>query len=307
MIDRSCCEGGRGGQPEPQDCVEKWEEELKKVTNDYNKYVAKTTKTKEEYDNSQSWEAKLKHWDEIIKKADEKAKLIVQALQFFLEQIETVCENSTCTTEALEKLICLVKSIFDCLYTYDQNKEGLIDMVKNFKKLIECLKKVDEEDKAEAIKCIEAYEQKIIQVYEMQDAILSKLLETLTCANLLESYICNDKAGLKYKVKGVLIDFKGEEEEDEDHCNDDDDDNGDNGSPDLYPCDDKKAKPKPRFPIHESDYYKEIEEALEKAKEKTGELEKEWIDNKKKSDCILSNKNSLVEAIKAAKEAESGK
>ena len=109
------------------------------LQNQYNELSAKTAKHKEEYENSLGWETKLKNWNKIIKLTDEKANIIVKELEFFLEQTKIVCENSKCTTEALEKLMGLVKSIFDCFFTYDHNKEGLKDKITNFKKAIECL------------------------------------------------------------------------------------------------------------------------------------------------------------------------
>ena len=194
------------------------------------------------------------------------------------------------------------------------------------------LTSVDDEDKTEVIACIETYEQKIILVCDMQDAILTHLLETLKYAHLLSSAICADD-GLEEKLEGILDVFKGDYPGDEhcdsdhgdydgdhdhDHDGEDDDDEStstkksrkkthDNDYNYKYPCDDKKAKPMPKFPIHASDYYKDLEKGLEKAVEKTKTLEEIWIQSKKKSDKVLSHKNSLSEAIKAAEAAESAK
>ncbi|MCX2680317.1 hypothetical protein OOZ15_10230 [Galbibacter sp. EGI 63066] len=306
LNDSSCCKDGTNDQPEPQDCLDKWKEQLDDVCNQYNETAAETSKYKEEYTNSQAWYKKLENWNTIIKDTDEKANQIVTELEFFLEQVKIVCENSECTTEALEQLTCLVKTIFDCLYTYKQGEEGLKDKIKDFKEAIECLSNIDEEDKAEVMKCIEDYEQKITLVCEMQDAILSKLLETLKCAHLLHAYICGDD-GLMSKLEGILVDFNGVEEDEDEDCDPEEEQEEQDDDTDQYPCNDKKAKPKPKFPINESDYYKEIEEALEAAKEKTTELEEQWIESKKISDGMLSQKNSLKDAIETAEAAESGK
>lgn len=301
----TCCQDGAGDEPGSKDCLDKWKEQLEDVCNQYNEASAITSKHREKYVNSLGWETKLKNWDDIIKKADEKAKVVVNELEFFIEQVKIVCENSANTTEALEKLICLVKTIFDCFFTYEENRKGLKDKIKDFKKIIECLTSVDEEDKAEVIKCIEAYEQKIVLVCEMQDAVLTKLIETLKCADLLDAYIC-DEDGLKDKLNDILIDFKGENMHGE-HCGAKEEEEHNHDDITKYPCHDKKAKPMPKFPINTSKYYTKIGEDLGKAIDETKSLETSWINSKKISDKFLSQKNSLTEAIKAAEAAESGK
>lgn len=321
MINNACCyDGGGNDDPDAQDCLDKWKEQLEEVCNQYTESSAETFQHEEEYINSLGWETKLKNWNEIIKKTDEKAKTIVKELEFFLEQAKVVCENSKCTTEALEKLNCLVKSIFDCFFTYlDSTDPGLKDRIIEFKKTIDCLNSISDEDKVEVIKCIEAYEQKIILVCDMQDAILTKLLETLKCAYLLSASICGDD-GIVGKLEGILDDFKGMEGDEDCEHEDHHTDNGDNDQESkprkraydedqnyMYPCNDKLAKPKPRFPIHKSKYYKNLEEGVEIAKDKTENLEEVWIESKKKSDKILSHKTSLTEAIKAAEAAENAK
>ncbi len=316
MIDNACCyNGGGNDDPGGQDCLDKWKEQLEDVCNRYTELSAETFQHEEEYTNSLAWETKLKNWSEIIKKTDEKAKVIVKELGFFIEQAKDVCNNSKCTTEALEKLNCLVKSIFDCFYTYlESGDPGLKDRIIEFKKTIDCLNSISDEDKAEVIKCIDAYEQKIILVCEMQDAILTKLLETLKCAYLLSASICGDQ-GLEGKLEGILDDFKGMEDEDcehEDHHIDDNDQVSrkkpyDQDQNYTYPCNDKLAKPKPKFPIDKSRYYVQLENGVGVAKDKTEHYENIWVKSKMKSDKLLSRKTSLTEAIKAAEAAESAK
>ncbi|NER12053.1 hypothetical protein GWK08_01245 [Leptobacterium flavescens] len=313
MINNACCKDDPGNGDPENDCLDKWKKEHEKACNDYKKAAAQTEKFREEYINSLNWETKLENWDRLITEADKKSKDIVTQLDFLLEQVKIVCEKSKCTTEALEKLTCLVKTIFDCFFTFDENKEGLKDKITAFKKAVECLQNVSDEDKAEVIKCIEAYEEKIVLVCEMQDAILEKLLETLKCAHLLYAAICKED-GLEDKLKGIREDFNGDGSEDDEHC-DDDEDQGENeeeqneNDPDKYkyPCDDKKAKPIPTFPISSSWYYKKVRKDYETATEKTESLKEDWINSKKESDTILSKKTSLAEAIKAAEAAESGK
>ncbi|MEO0528455.1 MAG: hypothetical protein AAFZ89_14580 [Bacteroidota bacterium] len=310
MINDACCKERPGGDPEGQDCLDKWKEQLEEVCNEYNEAAAETVKEKEAYENSLGWEIKIKSWNELIQNTDEKAKTIVTELDFLIAQVKIVCDKAFCTNEALKKLLCLVKGIFDCFYSYTNNAEGLKDKIAEFKKEVECLKNIGDDEKADVLKCIETYEEKIMLVCEMQDAILSKLIETLKCAKLLYAAICK-AAGLKTKLQGIKIVFNGETPEDDEHCDPDDNSsdpdksNGSNG--DLYPCDDKAAKSIPEFPISEGGYYKGLGEALEKALEETANLKDKWITSKTNSDAILSKKKGLEEAIKAAEAAESGK
>lgn len=306
MKNNACCYNGGGDDDTlPNDCIDKWKDQLEDVCNQYNEFSAKTAQSREEYINSKDWETKLKSWDTIIKKTDEKAKVIVKELEFFLEQTKIVCENSKCSVEGTEKLIGLVKSIFDTFFTYDQNKAGLKERIADFKKAIECLKHIDDEDKVEVLKCIETYEQKIALVCEMQEKILTHLLETLKQVNLLASSICA-QGGLEEKLKMMLELFKGDGQDDDcdgGHGDEHSAKQGENGYA-KYPCDDTKVKMMPKFPIDASLYYNNLEQDLKKAEEQTLILEESWAACKKDSDKILSHKTSLQEAIKAAEAAE---
>ncbi len=319
LKDKTCCHEGGTDDPEAQDCLDKWRDKLEEVTNEYNELSAETAKDEEEYLNSYGWQKRLENWNEIIKNADDKADVVVKELEFFLEQAKLVCDNSENTTDALEKLLGLVKSIFDCFFTYEQHKEGLKEKVANFKKAIECLKNASDEEKAEVIKCIETYEQKIILVCDMQDAVLTKLLETFKCANLLSAAICG-YGGLEDKLDDIMEDFNGDNSPGEIYTSEEgegDDDDKKKVKPHkksrhhdhyyLYPCNDKVVKPMPTFPICDSKYYKDLAKDLEKAKDKTYSLKVEWIKSKKKSDKYLSHRTSLTEAITAAEAAESAK
>ncbi|GAA4272684.1 hypothetical protein U6A24_08015 [Aquimarina gracilis] len=323
LKDRTCCEDRGIDDPDAQDCLDKWREKLEDVSNEYNKLSAETSKDEEEYLNSLGWQNRLKNWDERIKDTDEKANEVLRELEFFLEQAKLVCDNSEVTTDALEQLLGLGKSIFDCFFTYQSKKEGLKDMIVDFKKTIECLKNSSDEDKAEVMKCIETYEQKIIVVCDMQDAILKQLLETYKCASLLSVAICGD-GGLEDKIEDLEDIFKGDDSMGGDYgdypSGDDDDDDNDDGKKTRkkrprhdhdnsysYPCNDMIVKPMPKFPINDSDYYNNIESDLVVAINETERLRKEWVQSKKESDKSLSHKTSLIEAITAAEAAENAK
>lgn len=307
MITDDCCKDNPSNGDQPKDCLTKWEEELKDVCNQYNIIAAETSKHKESYDNSYSWEAKLKNWCNLIETTDLKAKEVVLQLDFLLEQLRSVCEKSECTVTVLEKLICLVKTIFDCFYVYDNGKEGLKERISAFKEAIKCLKNLGQKDKEEIIKCIEAYEEKIIEACEMQDAVLTKLLETLKCANLLCTAICGE-GGLEDKLEGIRDGFNGTTNTpvEDDNCDPEDENNGP-----KYPCNDKEAKPLPEFPIIEDEenkkgnaYYEKVKQEFETATAKTRELKEKWVDSKKYSDKVLAEKFSLTEAIAAANAAK---
>lgn len=308
----TCCdENPDNGGSGPKDCLEKWKEELEEVCNEYSIESAETASFKEAYDNSLEWETKLKNWCGLIETTDEKVKAVIQELDFLLAQLKTVCTKSKCTYEAIQKLTCLVKTIFDCFYSYDKTDIGLKKKIIDFKELIDCLKHIKEEDKMEVIACIEAYEAKITAICEMQKDVLDKLLETLKCADLLWAYICGE-LGMEYKLIGIKAILKGETSEEEDDC----DPKEGEQSP-KYPCDSKKAKPQPEFPIkietedsntvRGNTYYVKVKGEFKEAETQTKVLKEKWIDSKKASDKRLSEKNSLTDAIKAAEALDTGK
>ncbi len=293
----TCCDEdpGNGGNGD-KNCLTKWEEQFADACNDYSEKSAESDKHKEKYDNSYNWRDKLDKWFDLIEKSNEKADDIVIELQFFYGQVMEVCKNAQCTSTALKKLLCQVKSIFDCLYTYDENDKGLKELIADLMKAIDCLKNVKDVDKETAINCVKVFEEKINMVCELQDDLLCKLIDSLKCANLLYAYICEDE-GLSFKLQKMLDEFNGIKVE-EASCSSDDDDS------DQYPCDAKAKKPQPTLPIDKSDYFKDIKEALGIATDKTADFKDKWTKVKKKSDDALSRKNSLAEAIKAAKSAE---
>ncbi len=306
-----CCTDGGNGDQDPKDCLEKWEIELKQVCNTYTIEAAETNKLQTAYSNSLVWETKLKNWCDLIESTDEKVKAVVTELDFLLEQIKTVCAKSKCTYQVLEKLTCLVKTIFDSLFTYSTDAEGLKTKITKLKELIKCLKDVDSKDQADVIACIEAYETKIKVICDLQDAVLTKLLETLKCATLLWAYICSE-TGLENKLEDMKTVLTGSIGEDVENCGPEDEEP--EGDP-KYPCDDKKAKPLPVFPIKNetsgsngtptgNDYYVKIKEEYQVAQDKTKTLKDDWVESKKLSDKTLLQKNSLTDAIKAAKAAK---
>jgi len=313
MINRACCENGTSDPSEPKDCLDKWKLELIQVINEYNQLAAETSGARDAYTNSLTWETKLKRWLDLIITTDGKASEVVNTLQFLFHQITILCENSESTVVGLEKITCLVKTIFDAFYTYNEEQVGLKDRITAFKKEVECSNASDEE-KADVIKCIEAYEKKILLVCELQSAILAKLLETLKCAIKLHTYFCDEDFGLKKKIMEIIDDFEnGLPQEENCGC-------GHAGGHDHehyhhhhhhkpeFPCSLKKVKPKPKFRIgHDNEYYVEVKEAYEISIGKTKSLRDKWVSRKKISDKKLSQKDSLTEAIKAAEAAETGK
>ncbi|MDJ0646691.1 MAG: hypothetical protein QNJ57_11980 [Flavobacteriaceae bacterium] len=314
LINDDCCREQPGnGDSENKDCLDNWKKQLEEVCNEFNIKSAITQQSKAAYENSQAWEAKLENWKKIIEESDKKAKEIIRVLGFFLAQIKTVCKNAKCTNKTIEMLLCLVKSIYDCLATYDENNPGLKKQIEELKKLLNCLTNVKDDVKAEVLKCIEAYEEKIIVVCETQDATLNKLLETLKCAQLLYAAICDKEDGLKVKIKNMQLTFEGKLENHESssgtnsesqstaqvgHCDPEDE---------AYPCADKDIGCEGLFPIDANPYTSKISQDFTKADVRTKELEELWIANKKESDKTLSKKNSLKEAIDAAEAAKSGK
>jgi len=314
LNNRDCCKDQPGnGDSENKDCLDNWKQQLEEVCNEFNIKSALTQQSKAAYENSLAWETKLENWKKIIEESDKKTKEIIRVLGFFLAQIKTVCKNAKCTNRTLELLLCLVKSIYDCLATYDEDKPGLKKQIEELKKLLNCLTNVKEDVKAEVLKCIEAYEEKIKVVCETQDATLKKLLETLKCAQLLYAAICDEKNGLKVKVKNMQLVFEGTIEDDESSSSTDSEDGTESQvghcdpEDEAYPCTDKDIGCEGLFPIDQNPYTVKISEDYETADVRTKELEDLWIYNKKIFDEIATKKFSLKEAIEAAEAAKSGK
>lgn len=299
MRDKNCCEedasnGGNGDK----NCLTKWEVQFTRACNVYNEKSAESDQLKEKYDNSYNWRDKLDKWLDLIEKSNEKADNIVVDLEFFYGQVLEVCKNTKCTTKALEKLLCQVKSIFDCFYMYNEIDKGLKTLVTDLIKAIDCLKDIKDLDKETAINCIKVYEEKIKMVCDLQNDLLCKLIDSLKCANILYSYICDDDQGLRFKLKKMLDEFNGIIVEEASCSSEGDDDSED------YPCDAKTEKPQPRLPIDEGAYFKSLKEAYDIAVGKTIVFKDQWTKKKKESDDALSRKNSLAEALKAGKAAE---
>lgn len=297
LNDDSCCSEvpGKNGSSN-KNCLTTWEEQYIDACTDYTIVSAESNKLKEKYDNSYNWRDKLDKWFDLIEQSNEKADNVVIDGEFFYGQITEVCKNAECTSKALEKLLCQVKSIFDCLYTYEETQKGLKMMITELIKAIDCLKDVKDIDKETAINCIKVYEEKIKMVCDLQDELLCKLIDSLKCANLLYAYIC-DEEGLSFKLKKILDEFKGIIVE-EVSCSP-----GEKVT-DPYPCDAKAKKPQPTLPLDNGDYFNNIKEALGIAVVKTEQFKADWTAQKKLSDDALALKNSLAEAIKAAKAAE---
>ncbi len=297
MRDKKCCEeSSSNGDNGEKNCLTKWEEQFNKVCNIYSEKSALSEKLKEQYDNSYNWRDKLVKWFDLIEKSNEKADNIVIDLEFFYSQVKEVCKNAQCTTKALQKLLCQVKSIFDCLYTYNEIDKGLKALIADLIKAIDCLKNVKDIDKQTALTCVKAFEDKIKIVCDLQDDLLSKLIDSLKCSNLLYAYICEEE-GLSFKLKKMLDEFNGIYIS-KGNCSSEKDNS------DEYPCDAKAKKPQPTLPIDKGDYFKNTKAALEIAMSKTDDLKNKWTERKKESDDALSRKNSLADAIKAAKAAE---
>ena len=307
MIDKTCCNKKTSVPSEQKNCLEKWKFELIKVSNKFNGLAAETSGAQAAYNSSLAWETKLNNWVSLIKTTDGKAGEVVNTLQFFFHQIDLICVNSKSTVEALEKITCLVKTIFNKFYNFGTNQLGLKFNITDLKSKVEC-SKVNEAAKAEVIKCIEGYEQKIIIVYEFQNAIMSKLLETLNSVVMLHTYFCDEEFGLKQKITKMITDFENGLPQQE-HCGCGHHEG--HMQHDLnqeYPCNMKNLKPKPKFRIGiDNDYYCEIKKAYELSVNKTKNLKDEWVKRKEKSDEKLSRKISLMEAIKAAEAAGNGK
>lgn len=307
MRNRACCENGSTDTNPPKDCLDKWKLEKREVCNEYDEILALTNRYNDIYTNSNFWEAKVKGWQELVETTDKKAGEVVDSLSFLHDQLKVLCQQSDRAVSGMEKITCLVKRIFDAFYTYDEEEKGLKDKIIAFKKEVECTKPGDEE-KAEVIKCIEAYEAKIILVCELQNNILKKLVETLKYIVQLDSFFCDESSGLKIKIVTLIDDFEQGLSEEHQCGSSGNRRQEESAKSSDFPCNPDEVKPKPKFRIgRDNTYYHELKEAYQAAVVKTKASKAKWMEYKTKSDKKLSQKASLTEAIRAAEVAESGK
>ncbi len=301
LRNNACCTDPTSGGTQGSDCVDSWKNELKTVANEYNNVSAEADRSEDNYKNAFAWKEKLKTWLANLDKANQSALDISTEVTIFIEQVNNTCFNTECTAKAVYALLCEIKSIFDSFYTYS-NQTGLKDQVAELRKNVDCLKDLDPAIKTEILACIDDYDAKNKAVCALQNDLLKKLVDMYKCINLLYASVCEED-GLSSNLNALKEEFPTELVKQDP-----------NQPPvstgtglDIFPCDIGATKPKPQMPIGQSDFYKQVSADFDSAVMITDQLKVAWDAKRIERDKLLARKNSLMDAIKAAEAAETGK
>lgn len=328
LIKKDCCGDSASGEEVLIDgcCINTWKNDLKNTTNLYNTKNAITTLNYQNYIKALNWEEQLKVWKVNIDVTNQKSNEVLNAITFFKSKVDKVCENSNNTTKSIKKLALLLKRIFDEFYTYEAAKKGIFDYMYEIICDIEAYEHCDKDDKKEASGFVLALQNLLKSITESQNAILESALNTLKASFHLTDAICGAQ-GLKAKLAAMLTYFNDQSVTKELEANQtisqfpkkeavtpppNSTSNADNADkPDkpkdfnVYPCTDKPTRTIPTFPLSKNKYYTDLETELRAAQGKTTQLESDWKTAKANSDQLLSKKEGLIEAIKAAELAGS--
>lgn len=316
LIKKDCCSDAASGEEVLIDgcCINTWKNDLKNTTNLYNTKNAITTLNYQNYIKALNWEEQLKVWKVNIDVTNQKSNEVLNAITFFKSKVDKVCENSNNTTKSIKKLALLLKRIFDEFYTYEAAKKGIFDYIYEIICDIEAYEHCDKDDKVEASRFVLALQNLLKSITESQNAILESALNTLKASFHLTDAICGAQ-GLKAKLAAMLTYFNDQsvtEDLEADQtisqlpkkeAGTPPADNPKNFN--VYPCTDKPTRTIPTFPLSKNQYYTDLEAELTAAKGKTTKLEGDWKTAKADSDELLSKKEGLIEAIKAAELAGS--
>lgn len=312
-----CCSPADEGGPDnqPHNCVEQWRFELKTATQDYNEAASQATGIEKIYTNLVAWEGKLKFWVKNAETADKTLSDMLADLQQFMTLTATLRYNSRKTGHAVQILICLVKHIFDDVCELLQNSsdspdvKGLIQKLKDY---IECKSNLDEQKKMDALKCVSNYEDKVKVVFELQEAVLTKLLVILSNAKMLAKGVGNNKGnfgwGLYKQLEDLESRIQGQNPESKTKkCVHDAPDSQVKNNV-LPPCGTGVLKPRVRIlPVNNSNYYKDLKGLEKNAGDQILEQKANLDKIRQIRDSHLNRKNSLADAISAAEAAEKAK
>ena len=272
---------------ETEDCIKKWESDLRKATNALVKKQAELNKAQKKYENAQTWDKKLESLFKDLKQTDERSANVLEEIGVLSSILEKVCENTACVKEVVEILYCMIKEFYECT---DQLKQKLT----NIKREIECLNDPGlNASTSIVIKCIEDLCAKIDEAIKSQQELIKKLIEVVKCTCELYESLCGEDCSLSTIIVDLETLFSQGPGEANAECKTDS-------------CN-ANLQPKPTMPLNCDPFYKQINDQTKNAEKELEEAKKEYSDLRKERDKLLSLKNSLAEAIKAAQAAKACK
>lgn len=323
--ERACCDPSSPCESKNgSGCLETWKQEFKTASSDYLKSAATASKEENSYTNALAWEAKLRIWVENAEKAHEDAELVYMDLGAFIGAVKRLSNNTGETSTALRALLCLLKRIFEridkLLFKIESDEEGS-NLLYQLKDMIKCGSDLNEQKKQAALDCVAVYEAKVQVIYNLQTGIMTKMLDILHIADLLQAYMAQDEFGLHWQLddlrKRLLGNISAADKISLCHKQHERPKQEKSKDAPIPPCDPeigKPAKDQQLLPIRmmatvetNSAYYDKVSELFASAKTTVGDSKVAMDKARKQRDTALARKNSLSEAIKASEAAEAAK
>lgn len=284
-------EGQREGQG--PNCLEDWKKDLENVKNALVIKTAETTQAYLEMSHSGIWEGKLKTYWENVDKTNKLILEIIEELNVFKVQANTVCQNTGHVVTALEVLFCYLRGFFRCTDRLGANLSALINQIK-------CL---NEPNLGSSIilKCLNDLQAKLNAAIAGQQDILKLIVTILKEARILNATACTVKPEEKCGFMDLLDGLAGRF----DHGSESGSSSSDIPEhPDESSCDGNFALT-PKMPLENDDYYKNTWSKYEMAQSETVVLKKAYYQLLEEQKKLVDCKKSLSDAIDAAESAKS--
>jgi len=278
-----------------ENCISLWEKQLEDAINQLAEKNADFNKQNAAYQDLCKWILQLQNCIDTLDETDDKRDAIINILNLFVAQAESVCENIACLKDGMEILYCDIIQISRCV-------EGL------YKKVMNLLVEIDSTsqknitpEKSEFLKCLTALKVQIEKVLGLFQDMIDQVLNVATTVYRIECILCDLDKGLLKKLTDLIGKFGGDMNED--YCS------SDGGSPpsgsgktlctETLEC--------PEFPLADGEFYKGITLALTNAEVNKDTCKGELDDMTKEKDKLEACTNSLKKAIEEATKASEGK
>ncbi len=194
-----------------KNCLEDWEQDLKKASNRLKTALEEKAGTGAKFSNASLWEDKLRAYWICLQQTEEVIENIAGHLELFLEQSQLVCNNVTCSREAITHLVCGVKDIFQCT-------DNLKEKITEFFMKVECLNDDSINTKTSFIvECITNIQNKLNEAIAKQQELIKKVIDIFKCVYEIEEAICSEQCGVIGNVNGLIKLFP-KSGEDPEHC-----------------------------------------------------------------------------------------
>ncbi|MEO1259486.1 MAG: hypothetical protein AAFZ15_11845 [Bacteroidota bacterium] len=281
------------GEIKNENCIGLWKSQLEDATNQLVVIVSEYDKLNAAYQDLCNWVIQLQDCLDSLDETDEKRDVIIDLLNLFVAQAESVCENIVCLKEALEILYCDIIQVSKCL-------ESLYNTVITLRTEIDSLNKNITEENSETYKCLIALQVQIEKVLELYQVMVDQILDAATMVYRVECLLCNTETGLLKKLTDLIGYLGGVVNQA--YCSTD----GVNQiSPGKTLCEEKLDAPK--FPLADGDIYQGIKMTLTKAGQDKETCKNDLDILTQEKDKLEACTSSLQKAIDEATKASQAK